>query len=166
MIDDANVLSVTSDHPAAEPRYRARFYFDPNTISMASGDVHVIQRGYSGASLVALRVEFGYTAGGYQIRAGLVNDGSVWTSMSWFPLTDAPHAIELDWRAASGAGSNDGGLTLWIDGLERQNLTGIDNDTLRIDRVLLGALSSIDAGTRGTYYFDAFESRKQTYIGP
>ena len=24
----------------------------------------------------------------------------------------------------------------------------------------------IDAGTRGTYYFDAFESRRQTYIGP
>ncbi|HKY53508.1 MAG TPA: Ig-like domain-containing protein, partial [Anaerolineales bacterium] len=24
----------------------------------------------------------------------------------------------------------------------------------------------IDTGTRGTYYFDAFESRRQTYIGP
>jgi hypothetical protein len=166
VIDDANVLSVMSDHPAAEPRYRARFYFDPNAISMASGDIHVILRGYSGASLVVLRVEFGYTAAGYQIRVGVVNDGAVWTSTSWFPLTDAPHATELDWRAASGAGANDGGLTLWIDGLEGQNVAGIDNDSLRIDRVLLGALSSIDPGTRGIYYFDAFESRKQSYIGP
>jgi len=24
----------------------------------------------------------------------------------------------------------------------------------------------VDTGTRGTYYFDAFESRWQTYIGP
>jgi predicted outer membrane repeat protein len=166
IIDDANVLSVVSEHPAAEPRYRARFYFDPNAISMASGDIHVILRGYSGASLVVLRMEFGYAAAGYQIRAGVVNDGAVWTSTSWFPLTDAPHAIELDWRAASGAGSNDGGLTLWIDGLEGQNVAGIANDSLRIDRVLLGALSSIDPGTRGIYYFDAFESRKQSYIGP
>jgi hypothetical protein len=30
----------------------------------------------------------------------------------------------------------------------------------------LGAVAGIDAGTRGTYYFDAFESRRQNYIGP
>jgi hypothetical protein len=35
-----------------------------------------------------------------------------------------------------------------------------------LDRVRLGALASIDAGTSGTYYFDTFESRRQTYIGP
>jgi hypothetical protein len=29
-----------------------------------------------------------------------------------------------------------------------------------------GTFSGIDAGTRGTYYFDAFESGRQTYIGP
>jgi hypothetical protein len=29
----------------------------------------------------------------------------------------------------------------------------------------LGAISGLDSGTRGTYYFDAFESRRQTYIG-
>jgi hypothetical protein len=165
LIDDANVLSVTSDHPNAEPRYRARFYFDPNSIGMASSESHVILRGYSG-STISLRVEFGYASGSYQIRAGLLNDGTTWTETIWVPLTDAPHAIELDWRGASVAGMNDGGLTLWVDGVEKQNLPNIDNDTRRIDRVLLGALASIDTGTRGTYYFDAFESRRQTYIGP
>jgi len=30
----------------------------------------------------------------------------------------------------------------------------------------LGALAGMDAGTSGTYYFDAFESRRQNYIGP
>ena len=35
-----------------------------------------------------------------------------------------------------------------------------------VDRVRLGALSGIDTGTRGTYYFDAFESHRQNYIGP
>jgi hypothetical protein len=28
------------------------------------------------------------------------------------------------------------------------------------------ALFGIDTGTRGTYYFDGFESRRQIYIGP
>jgi len=27
-------------------------------------------------------------------------------------------------------------------------------------------LFGVDSGTRGTLYFDAFESRKQNYIGP
>lgn len=166
VINDNNVLSVTSDHPNAEPRYRARFYFDPNSIGMASGDSHIILRGYSGSSTVSLRVEFGSSSGAYRIRAGLVDDGATWTETSWLSLSDAPHVLELDWRAASGAGASNGGLTFWIDGSQQADLIGIDNDTRRIDRVLLGALASIDAGTRGIYYFDAFESRRQSYIGP
>ena len=40
------------------------------------------------------------------------------------------------------------------------------NDTWRIDQVRLGALSSIPTNTRGTFFLDAFESRRETYIGP
>ena len=53
-----------------------------------------------------------------------------------------------------------------INGAQQASLTGIDNDTRRVDRARLGALSGIDAGTSGVYYFDAFESRPLTYIGP
>jgi hypothetical protein len=42
----------------------------------------------------------------------------------------------------------------------------VDNDTRRIDRIRLGAVSGLDSGTSGIYYFDAFESHRQTYIGP
>ena len=31
-------MVVRDDTPSAEPRYRARFYFNPNSIAMASGD--------------------------------------------------------------------------------------------------------------------------------
>jgi hypothetical protein len=72
----------------------------------------------------------------------------------------------LDWRASTAAGANNGGLTFWIDGVQQANLTGVDNDTRRIDRVRLGAVSGLDSGTLGTDYFDVFESRRQTYIGP
>ena len=44
--------------PTLEPRYRARFYFDPNSIPMANGNTHYIFYGYSGASTVVLRIEF------------------------------------------------------------------------------------------------------------
>jgi hypothetical protein len=166
LIDDNNALYVTDDSPNAEPRYRARFYFDPNSIVMASGDAHFIFKGFVGASTEVLRVEFRQSSGAYQIRAALLDDGSIWINTNWFTITDAPHFIEVDWRAATAGGANNGGLTLWIDGAQQANLTGVDNDTQRVDRARLGALSGIDNGTRGTYYFDAFESRRLNFIGP
>jgi hypothetical protein len=165
VINDNNSIYVTDARPNAEPCYPVRFYFEPNSFSMTNGGAHILFRGYSGSTIV-LRVEFGFSAGTDQLRVALLNDGTTWTESNWFTLTDAPHAIELDWRAATGSGANNGGLTLWLDGIQQANLTGIDNDTRRVDRARLGALASIDAGTSGTYFFDAFESRRQTYIGP
>ena len=146
-------------------RYRARFYFDPNTITMANGNAHYIFYGYSGASTVVLRIELRYS-GGYQLRAALVNNSTTWTTSNWFTISDAPHYLEIDWRASTAAGANNGYLTFWIDGVQQANLTGVANDTRRIDRVRLGPVAGIDTGTRGTTYFDAFESRRSTYIGP
>jgi RHS repeat-associated protein len=166
VLDDTSAIYITDDTPNAEPRYRARFYFDPNSLTMANNDAHFIFKGFSGASTDVFQVEFRYSSGNYELRARVLNDASAWTNTNWFTLSDASHYIELDWRAATGSGTNDGGLTLWIDGTQQADLTGIDNDTWRVDRARLGALSSLDAGTSGTYYFDAFESRRSNYIGP
>jgi hypothetical protein len=166
VIDDITAIYVTDDSPSAEPRYRVRFYFDPNSISMASGDAHFIFKGFLGTATDVLQVEFRNFSGAYQLRAKLLNDSSAFVISNWFTISDAAHFIELDWRAATGAGANNGGLTLWIDGTQQADLTGVDNDTWRIDRARLGALSGIDPGTTGTYFFDAFESRRQTFIGP
>jgi hypothetical protein len=166
VLDDNNSIYVTDDTPGAEARYRMRFYFDPNSISMTSGNAHYIFYGYSGASTVVVRIEFRRSGSLYQIRAALRNDGATFTSTSWFTIGDAPHYVEIDWRAATAAGANNGGLTLWIDGAQQADLIGVDNDTRRIDRVRLGAVSGVDSGTRGAYYFDALESRRATYIGP
>jgi N-acetylglucosamine-6-sulfatase len=166
VIDDNNAIYVTDDSPNAERRYRARFQFNPNSISMSGGDTHYIFYGYTGTSTIVLRVQLRYSNGSYQIRAALRNDSSTWTSSTWFTISNASHSIEIDWRASTASGANNGGLTVWIDGTQRADLAGIDNDTRRIDRVRLGAVTGIDNGTRGTYYFDSFESRRQTYIGP
>ena len=166
LLDDNNALAVIDDSPTAETRYRVRFYFDPNSIPMSVGDAHLIFVGYSGTTVQQLQLELRFQATGYEVRALVMNDAKTMLSTNWFPLSDAPHALELDWRAASAAGANNGGLTFWIDGTQQADLTGIDNDTRRVDQVRLGAVSGIDNGTRGIYYFDAFESRRLTYIGP
>jgi len=98
--NDTNAIYVTDDSPNAEPRYRARFYFDPNSITMASGDAHYIFKGFSGASTDLFQVEFRYSSGNYEIRARVLNDASSWTNSNWFVMSDASHYIEVDWRAA------------------------------------------------------------------
>jgi hypothetical protein len=55
---------------------------------------------------------------------------------------------------------------VWINGTQVANLTGSDNDLQKVDCVALGAVNGIDNATCGTYYFDEFESRRSTYIGP
>lgn len=166
VLDDNNALVVIDERPALETRYRARFYFDPNSIPMALGDAHLILLGSSGGTVQQLQLEFRFQDTGYELRALLVNDAKAWISTNWIPISDAPHALELDWRASTAVGANNGGLTFWIDGVQQADLTGVDNDTRRIDQVRLGAVSGVDNGTRGTYFFDAFESRRLTYIGP
>jgi hypothetical protein len=74
--------------------------------------------------------------------------------------------VGFDWQAASGPGANDGYLDFWLNEVQQGHLTGIDNDTWQVDHVRLGAIGVISANTSGTIYFDGFESRRLTYIGP
>ena len=166
VINNNTSLYVTDDTPNAEQRYRARSYFDPNSITMTNGNAHYIFYGYSGTTTVVLRVEFRYSSPNYQLRAALLNNSGTWFNTNWFNISDAPHPVEIDWQAATAAGANNGHLTWWTDGTQHANLTGISNNTWRIDRVRLGPVSGVDTGTRGTHYLDAFESRRQTYVGP
>ncbi|HLE53407.1 MAG TPA: hypothetical protein VI755_15180 [Anaerolineales bacterium] len=160
LIDDNNMLYVQDNTPNNEAIYDIHFHFDPNSIGMANMDIHTILNGQDSQStfVAALRVELRYSVGSYQIRAGARNDNLTWTNTSFFNISDAPHQIEVEWDGGSAPGQNDGKLKLKIDSVLRGNRTGIDNDTFRIDRVRLGAVAGIDNGTRGTYYFDQFES--------
>ena len=101
-----------------------------------------------------------------RFAAQLCNDSTTYSSTSWYTISNGWHFIEIDWKASSAAGANNGYITLWIDGVQQGSVTGIDNDTRRVDEVRLGPLSGLDSGTTGTEYFDAFESRRTTYIWP
>lgn len=160
-INDNNPIYVTDNTPNALSQYRLHFEFDPNSIQMADGDAFYIFTGQSDPSTDVLRVEFRILQDMYQLRAAALDDNGNWTNTNWINITDAPHIIELDWHASSAANADDGSLTLWIDGVQRDNLTALDNNTLRIDDVNLGAISEVDTGTRGTLYFDAFTSDRE-----
>ena len=164
VINDNTALYVTDDTPAAEPRYRARFYYNPNGIAMAAGDLFYVFQGLNSGGTVVVRLPVRLNGTQYQVRGAVRTDGGTYTSTVWIPITGWS-AIELDWQAASAPGANDGHLTMWVNGVQQATLTGIDNDTMRVDSGRLGA-NNVATGTRGTIFFDDFVSHRQTYIGP
>ena len=164
VVNDTTTIYTTDNTPNAEPHYRARFYFDPNSISMTDGNAHYIFMGYDASAV--FNMDFRISGGNYQIRLRTLDDSQVAQSTAWVTISDAPHSIEMEWLAASAIGANNGGANLWIDNVQSGSVSGMDNDTRRIDSVRLGAVAGVKAGTLGTYYIDAFESRRQTYIGP
>jgi len=164
VVDDATSNYVIDELPIAERRYRARFYLDPNSIVMAETDDFYIFNGYDTAAI--LQVQLGFINGSYQVRLRETHDSGGTLSTAWFAISDAPHVIEVAWQAATAVGANDGSATLWVDGVQAESLTNLDNDTRFIEYVRLGAISGFDLGTLGTIFMDAFESRRQTYIGP
>jgi hypothetical protein len=169
LIDNTTAMYVQDDTPANEMRYRARFYFDPNSITMANNNAHYIMAARN-ATTEVLRIEMRRSGGNYQIRANVRGDGGGFANTGWFTISDAPHSIEIDWKASTGPGANNGYLHLWIDNSNSASPTAsinnVDNDTRRVESVRLGPLAGIDSGNSGTEFFDAFVSRETTFIGP
>jgi hypothetical protein len=165
-ISNNSIMYISDNSPNNETRYRARFYFNPNSIVMAKGNSNFIMAGMTSTGSVAVRIEFGWSGTTYRLRAGALGNGNGYTNTAWVPISNTTHYIEIDWRAASAPGIADGSLTFWVDGVQQANLTGVSNDSRRINSLELGVVAGMDSGTRGTFYIDAFESRRQTYIGP
>ena len=159
-IDDNTPIYVTDDTPASLNSYKAKFLFDPNSIGMASGDFHTIFLGMDQRTsyVPTMRVEFRKSGDIYQLRAGARRDDLTWLNTQWFAITDQSHEVEVEWDASQSAGMNNGQLAFSIDSVLKANRTGIDNDTFRVDRARLGAIAGVDTTTRGTYFFDFFES--------
>jgi hypothetical protein len=158
VIDDTRPLYLEDRSPNLETNYRTSFYFDPNSISMAQGNHHVIFQAYTDANGVATRIALQFSNGLYQIQLAALDNTYFWYLGDWVTLNDQPQLIELHWQAATAPGANDGSATLWVDGFLQDQLTNLNNDARNITKIRLGPLGGIDSGTSGTYFFDDFQS--------
>ncbi len=130
-------IFVESWYPDSEGFYNAEFSFDPNSIAMANGDNLVLFRGFSMTSDVFL-IFLGYSSNQYTLDLYVLDDLGKLSSGGAFPIQNSPHTLELNWTAASNAGANNGSVSFTVDSSPRFTLSGLDNDTQRIDRVSLG----------------------------
>ena len=168
VVDDTAPLYVEDQTPHDERRYRARLYFDPNGFDPGEAQDHRRIRIFiafgeaptrRGAALVLRRL-----GGAYSLMARVRREDGTRADTGFFPITDAPHVVELELLAATAPDAQDGAFELWIDGLSQVRLTGIDNPDGDVDFARMGALS-VKTGAAGTLCWDEFESRRSTYIG-
>lgn len=166
VLDDNRAIYVVDDEPEAETAYDVRFYFDPNSIQMQSGNAHVLLLARDATGVAAFRIEVRSFQGDYQLRAVAPLDNAPAYASPWVALTDSPHVIEVEWWAATPAYPTSGSLLFWVDWKAGVSRYGLPNLSRRVDSVRFGAVSGIDSGTRGIYYFDSFASNTGWWIGP
>jgi hypothetical protein len=169
VVNDTRGLFVQDDAPLGEHRYRARFYFDSNGFDPGEVQNRSRTRMFIAFAEAPARrlaaVVLRRVAGVYSVMARARLDDNSQANTPFIPISDGPHFVEIDWRQSSAPDALDGTLEVWIDGVSVATLTGLDNSLGSVDFARLGALS-VKAGANGTLYFDEFESRRATYIGP
>jgi lamin tail-like protein len=163
LVNDTNGLFVEDDTPLDENRYRARFLFDPNGFDPGEGQGHLRTRLFilfeENPTRRLMAVVLRRLAGAYSLEVRTRVDSNAQVDTGFFPITDAPHSVEIDWRRSSGPDASDGELALWLDGVPTADETGLDNSVSAVDFVRLGALS-VKSGASGTLFLDEFISRR------
>jgi hypothetical protein len=168
VVNDFNGIFVQDDTPAAENRYRARFYFDPNGFDPGEANAHFRTRvfiAFDGSNQRIITIVLKRQGGAYSLEGRVrLNDGTR-ADTGFFGITDGPHVVEFDWRRASAPAAGNGTFDFWLDNALMATLTGLDNDVSPIEFARMGAFS-VKTGAGGTLFYDQFESRRQRLIGP
>jgi glucose/arabinose dehydrogenase len=168
VVDDPTPIFVEDRTPHDENRYRARFYFDPNSFDpgVASGRLRVrlliAHDDGPGRRVVTLVLRL--LNGQYGVMARTLRNDGTRADTGFQNIPDGPCIIEVDWQRASQGAAN-GLLQLWIDNVSVAILSGLPNHLYNVDRARLGAISP-KPGAAGILYFDELQSRRRTFIGP
>jgi hypothetical protein len=169
VVDDTNPVFVEDLGPAGETRYIARFYFDPNGFDPGETLSHFRTRlfilfadaGTRRVSALVLKRQ----GGNYSLMQRCRRDDNSQADTGFFPISDDPHWILVEWQRATGDATNDGQCALTIDGDRVATLPNVQNHLATIGRVRLGALST-KGGANGTLFFDEFVSKREGTIPP
>lgn len=150
----------------AVSEYRARFYIYVSSLQMDVTDSVTIFSGVASDESPLFDLNLSSVAGMNRLSLDAYDDqGSVVNPSSFISLDKGWRAVELVWLAATSDGSNDGGAILLVDDVLKQNITDINNDTLRVNAVRLGGVFGNADTVSGRIDFDSFKSQRTTQIG-
>ena len=100
---------------------------------------------------------------GLHVRTATFRD--TWLLSPAFPMTDGPHAVEIEWGMASSPKVTDGWVRVWLDGEIVYEYLQLANFGQRINTVQLGAVFAPLPGASRTYCLDEFVSATGEYTG-
>lgn len=166
--DAASFATVEDDTPAAEPRYRAQFIINGDSLTAVG-------------AIDAAYIFSAQSSAGAQIQLSIVGDGAGGRLVSYFvpdtaagggsdvgslPLTAGENHVEFDL-------DNSGKFSIWVNNNVEASpnftTTTLNNGGATIETVFLGlagATPSFIAHASGVAVgFDQFDSRRQTFIG-
>ncbi len=151
-VNSAQTGYVTTTAPVDETFFATRFYFYPDEMNLASGDVDIFEarNGDTTQVLLSLR-EVGselHLVVSYRSNSGTIEHGET------FRLLPTWQGVNVTW----GAGAGNGTLSVKLDGVEQMNLTNLNNGGEVVNEMDMGVLNSPSAS--GALVFDAFETRR------
>ena len=151
---------VQDNSPVGLTQYKALFWFDPHSLTGATTSITILSGRDSDTGGTAVVEVFFKNTGGttYQVRTRVRDDAGNWADGVYQTISDQAHTIGVYWAAATSPGANDGYVKLSIDGFVKNQVTGVDNDTRRVEMARWGVTTAPALGTQGTFYFDNFQS--------
>jgi hypothetical protein len=157
VIDDQTAIYGQKTITGASGTLRARFYIDPNTLTMGDTEAFftfIIVASGPSTSVASVTLYY-LSASDYYVQFLRYNDAG-YVGGDSVSISDGPHIVELRIDKAATNVSADGTLYGWVDGVQACAYANLDNfDSFgNINSVRLGAPGGLDAGTSGTFYLD------------
>jgi len=165
-LDSTSPAYVVDETPAAESRYRVRFYVRVEDATVPNGTTMDIFRAVDGSDNALVKVVIEGTTSGPVLRA-VAREGGGGTRSTVGPDTVERGwwSVELDWMAASSGVASDGHLKLWLNGAEVTAINSLATGAVVVETAQWGTVEIVGAGTAGAMWLDAFESVRDGYIG-
>jgi hypothetical protein len=163
--DNDKRKQLIDETPVNQTNFNVRFNFDINSLSMQAEERFRFMQVKMGAERPFFIVLL-YRNGQYKIQLNTLLDDQTKVKTGWYVLSDEPHTVEVDWRAASADGSNNGWIRLYLDGTMLEVLSGLDNDTLYVENFKVGFTSRLAGKSiSGMIYIDDVATSNTGYLG-
>ena len=148
-------------------RFRFSFYWNQNTFALDDAGYFYTARPLGYMSVFYLSyIRAGST---YYLKPEAYDDavGVVHGTSTTVPA--GTHHFEIDWKASSAPGANDGFMRFWKDDVsvtQPAALETLDNDTVFVTNLTFPGYSAAAFNSNGTYYLDQIRANNDgTVIG-
>ena len=139
-------------------------WFDPNSMTYPTASFYFMALRDASAANDSYQWHIGYDGSDYYIKQKIRTDTAGFTDGVNQTLTDGWHVIRGIWKAATGAGNDDGYANLYIDYDLVDSITGVDNDARDYDTIYIGAFAGLDTGASGSFYLDDCRWTDSVYL--